>query len=549
MVLALAFAAVVWRLVDVQALSAARFGDLGLEQRVRRVTLAPERGAVFDRDGHELGLSVPAQTVWADPRAVTDPAGHARRLAPVLEVEEATLLERLSKPGAAFVYLQRKVDDETAARVRDLALPGVYFVPESKRHYPANTLAAPVLGLVGIDNEGLGGLELQYEELMAGRPGELVVERDPQGRDIPSGQRQYRPPAPGQDLILTIDQALQFEAERALSRAVAEHGARGGLAIVMDVSTGDVLAMANVQAWADGGAGPEPNTARNRAVTDVFEPGSTNKVVTVAAALEEGLVTSETAFAVPDRLALADHVFTDHKPHPTEQWTVREILTRSSNVGTILIGQRVGRERLDAYLRAFGFGRETGLGFPGESAGLLLAPEDWYPTSMGTVPIGNGLAVTALQMLDVYAAIGNDGMRPQPRLVEAVVDERGRRHDLDPGPQQRVVSGQTARLLLDMLRDAVTDGTGTRAAIPGYAVAGKTGTARKPLENARGYSDRHVASFVGLAPAENPRLAAIVVLDEPTPMYGGVVAAPVFAHLMHRALRLEGVPPGPETTG
>lgn len=549
-VLALAFSAVGWRLVEVQALSSERFEALGREQRVRRVTLAAERGTIFDRDGNELALSVPQHTVWADPRVVADPAGYARQLAPLLAGEdedvadeEEQLRSRLASEDAAFVYLERKVDDTTAGKVEALGLPGVRFVPESERHYPSD-LAASILGMVGVDNQGLSGLELRYEDVLSGEPGELVVERDPQGRDIPQGLRRYEPPVPGSDLLLTVDQGLQFEAERALVDAVEEYGAAAGRAVVMDVATGDVLAMANVTAGTDGErAAPDGRSGRNRAVTDVYEPGSTNKVITVSAAVEEGLVAPGTRLTVPDRLRVADHVFTDHEPHPTEEWSVRRILVESSNVGAIKIGQMLGKARLDRYLRDFGFGQETGLGFPGESPGLLLEPDEWYPTSMGTVPIGNGLAVTALQMLEVFVTVANDGVWREPRLVREAVDDEGRRRDLPFGPTRRVVSEATAEQVRSMLTDVVAEGTGANASIPGYGVAGKTGTARKPLDGRRGYGDEHVASFVGFAPAAEPRLAAIVVLDEPTPIFGGVVAAPTFARIMRHALRLEGVAP------
>ncbi|HVM41848.1 MAG TPA: penicillin-binding protein 2, partial [Acidimicrobiia bacterium] len=561
--LLVAFSAVGFRLVQVQGLSAERLSELGRAQRVRHVALAAQRGNIFDRDGNELALSVPQQTVWADPRAVDDPVGYAKALAPILAADgldtegeatpdpavvaelEATIAARLSKPDAAFVYLKRKVDDATAERVKALGLRGVAFVPESKRHYPSE-VAPSVLGLVGVDNEGLGGLELRYERLLSGTPGELVVERDPQGRDIPQGHRQYEPPRPGADLVLTIDQGLQFEAERALVDAVDQFSAKSGRAIVMDVRTGDILAMANVTAGHDGKpTGPDDATMRNRAITDVYEPGSTNKVITVAGAIEEGLVGPSTTFVVPDKLPVADHVFSDHDPHPTEAWTVRRILVESSNVGSILIGRSLGKERLDGYLRKFGFGAKTGIEFPGETAGLLLDPDDWSPTSHGTVPIGNGLAVTALQMLNVFATIANDGVWREPRLIQATVDADGDRHDAPPATTRRVVSPETARIVSEMLEGVVSEGTGTQAAIAGYRVAGKTGTARKPLEGARGYSGNYVASFAGFAPSDDPRLAAIVVLDEPVPIYGGVVAAPVFARVMQHALRLEGI--GPES--
>ena len=544
-VLSLGLSAIVLRLTQVQAVSADEYEKLGSSQRLRKITLAAERGAIFDRNGVDLALSVNQQTVWANPKVVTDPAGYAAKLAPVLGVDQKTLAERLGQKNVAFVYLARKVDDATAEAVEKLDLDGVDFVPESKRFYPAGTLAAPLLGSVGIDNDGLAGLEVQYDKKLAGKPGELVVEQDPQGRRIPQGFSRLEPATRGSDLILSIDQSLQYELERALMDAVAAATAKGGLAIVEDTRTGSILAMANVTGDGGGAARPSGQFEKNRAVTDVYEPGSTNKVITMAGAIEQGLVTPETRFTVPDKLAMANAVFEDHEPHPPISWSVNDILVNSSNTGTIMVGQKLGKVELDRYLRAFGFGKKTNVGFPGEPAGLLLDPDLWYVTSMGTVPIGNGLAVSALQMLQVYVTLANGGLYRAPKLVEATIDENGVRHPVEPAEPHRVVSADTAGKLNTMLTKVVQEGTGSNAAVPGYLAAGKTGTARKPLEGARGYSGNYVASFVGFAPAQEPRLAAVVVLDEPTPIFGGQVSAPVFARIMQYALRLERIPPPP----
>jgi cell division protein FtsI (penicillin-binding protein 3) len=544
-VTSLGLSAIVVRLTQVQAVSASAYAQLGTNQRLRRIILAAERGAMFDRNGIDLAVSVSQQTVWANPRVVDDPAGYAAKLSPILGVDEKTLTTRLSKEKVAFVYLARKVDEATAEAVRMLALPGVDFVPESKRFYPSGALAGPLLGAVGLDNQGLAGLEVAYEKKLAGTPGELVVEQDPSGRHIPQGRSHFQPAVRGQDLILTLDQSLQYEVERALVDAVAGATAKGGTAIVSDVRTGEILAMANVTGDGGGGARPASSAERNRAVTDVYEPGSTNKVITMAGALEEGIVAPETRFSVPDKMAVGNHVFSDHEPHPPVSWSVTEILVNSSNIGTIMVAQKMGKEKLDHYLRNFGFGTATGVGFPGEASGLLLEPDDWYVTSMGTVPIGNGLAVSGLQMLQVYAAVANGGEWRPPTLIRATVDAEGRRHPVPQRPTRRVISAATASRLNLMLREVVRTGTGTNAAIPGYSAAGKTGTARKPLEGVRGYSGNYVASFVGFVPAEDPRLVAAVVLDEPTPIYGGQVAAPVFSRIMQYALRLQRIPPPP----
>ncbi|TMK46920.1 MAG: penicillin-binding protein 2, partial [Actinobacteria bacterium] len=542
-VLSLGLSAVILRLTQVQAVSAAQYEKLGANQRIRKITLAAERGAIFDRNGVDLALSVNQQTVWANPKVVTDPAGYAAKLAPVLGVDQKTLADRLGQKQHAFVYLARKVDDTTAEAVKKLALPGVDFVPESKRFYPSGTLAAPLLGNVGIDNDGLGGLEVQYDKKLAGKPGELVVEQDPDGRRIPQGYSHLEPAVRGSDLILSIDQSLQYELERALMDAVGAATAKGGLAIVEDTRTGSILAMANITGDGAGAARPSGQNEHNRAVTDVYEPGSTNKVITMSGAIEDGVVTPETRLTVPDKLPMANAVFEDHEPHPPINWSVTDILVNSSNVGTIMVGQKLGKVRLDHYLRAFGFGQKTNVGFPGEPAGLLLDPDHWYVTSMGTVPIGNGLAVSALQMLQVYVTVANGGMYKPPKLVEATIDADGVRRPVEAAPPHRVVSAETAGKLSTMLTQVVQSGTGTNGAVPGYLAAGKTGTARKPLEGARGYSGNYVASFVGFVPAQDPRLAAVIVLDEPTPIYGGQVSAPVFARIMQYALRLERIPP------
>lgn len=547
MVLSVALASA--RLVQVQGVSAENYARRGTNQRMASINLPAERGSIFDRNGIELALSTQQASVSANPRVIKNPARYAEALAPALGVEPLALLERLANKKLAFTYLARTVDDATADRVREVVasrkLVGIELRPEPKRHYPSGPLAAPLMGLVGTENKGLEGIEYQYEELLAGRAGSLVVERDREGREIPDGLRRSTPSARGKDLVLSIDQAMQFEIEQRLTQEVSSAKAKGGMAIVMDVQTGDLLAVANVVGATKGvPAHPAPAASRNRAITDVYEPGSTNKVITLAGALEEKSITPDSWFRVADKLQVSDHLFRDNEPHETMGWRAKDILAHSSNVGTILIAQRLGKERIDTYLRAFGFGEKTGVGFPGEPRGILLDPKRWYGTSMGTVPIGNGLAVTALQMLNVYATIANEGVWRQPRLVTATMDASGVRHELPAGDTRRVISQSTAAQINSMLQVVVNEGTGVKAQIPGYAVAGKTGTARKALTGSSGYSDKYIASFIGFAPAVNPRLAAAVILDEPTTqIYGGAVAAPVFARLMEFALRAGRIAP------
>jgi len=541
--LSLAFIAVVVRLTVVQGFSARRYAVFGESQRLESVVLPAERGAILDRNMAELAVSTRRQTVWADPTVVADPMGAARALAPVLQVDEKTLRERLESDDTSFVYLARKVDDAVAEAVKRLNLTGVQFYEEPKRIVPSGTLAGPVLGEVGTDDEGLSGLELQFEELLNGRAGELVVERDPGGNEIAAGLRQLEPSARGDNLVLTIDRTMQYETERMLGESILASNAKGGIAVVMDPTTGEILAMANLMVEKSGSQPVPP--ADNMALTRVFEPGSTNKVATIAGALEEGVVVPSTRMNVADNLLVADVTFRDSEPHPLMWWTTADILAHSSNVGTIQIAQRLGKAGVDRYLRAFGLAEATALDFPGESGGLMLDPDEWSGTSMGSIPIGQGVAVTAVQMLGAYNTIANRGTYVAPSLVKATVDAAGKVRPAQPPATRRVVSEATAAEVSRMLTAAVDIGTGTAARIEGYTVSGKTGTARKPSKTRAGYSDNYMASFVGFLPAEAPRLSAIVMLDEPTPYYGGVVAAPVFAALGNFGIRHLSIPAKP----
>lgn len=541
-VFALALLLVGARLVELQAFGKDHYSALARGQRLRTVTLAAERGSIFDRNGNDLALSVPQKTVYANPQQVRDPEAYAAKLAPIVGVDEAELAERLASLDLQFVYVARKVDDETAKEIERLKLPGVGFVTESKRFYPGGELAGPVVGFVGTDNDGLGGLESEFEDFLRGRPGRVVAEADPSGREIPATEQLDRPARRGGDLVLTIDQSLQYEVERQLTEQVANVKAKGGMAIVADVTTGDVLAMATVDGPTETTpARPAPRTELNRPLTTVYEPGSTNKVITITGALNAGVVTPDRTFVVPPGITLGDVQFKDSEDHGTMHWNVSDIMRESSNVGTIQIASELGKERLAAYLRSFGFGSKTAIGFPGESAGLVLDPSRYTSTSMGSIPIGYEVSVTAMQMLDVFMTVANGGVSVPPRLVKATIDADGTRRDLPRRKGRRVVSAEAAAAVNPMLQAVVTGGTGARAAVPGYTVAGKTGTARKPPYKEDG---RYMASFAGFAPAEAPRLAAIVVLDEPgTSYYGGEVAAPVFSGIMQYALRLERVTP------
>ncbi len=528
------------RLGYVQGARSDEYGDIANRQRLRHIVLPPTRGAIYDHAGRELALSIPARTLYANPRQITDPEGVARVLAPILDRPLEELTERLHR-DKGFVYLARRVDVAVAEKVEGLGLVGVGALDEASRFYPGGGLASTVLGLVGTDAEGLGGLEFGYQDLLGGRPGFRVLEQDPLGRQIPQGTFQEEPPVAGSDLMLTIDRDIQFAAERALGRAVEETGADGGTVVVVDPRTGDILAMANAPGFDPNDPSTiEPDAMRNRAVVDIHEPGSVQKVVTAAAALEEGVVTPDSAYEIPSRYRVGGRDFRDAHPHPTSVLRFDEIIARSSNVGTIKVALALGAERLQTYLERFGFGRATGLGFPGEAAGLLPRTDRWA-TSLPTMAIGQGVSATALQMAQVYAALANDGVLAEPRLVTGWVDPDGDLHHAPAARTRRVVSAATAVQVREMMAKVVAEGTGTLAAVPGYLVGGKTGTAQKPSPSG-GYSG-HMASFYGVVPVRSPRLVIGVVLDQPSPIWGGVVAAPVFREVGEAAVRILRIPP------
>jgi cell division protein FtsI (penicillin-binding protein 3) len=541
-VLCLGLTGIAVRLVVLQVKDANAYQALARDQRVRSIELPAPRGAIFDRGGEELAMSLPATAVFADPSFIQEPARTARALAGPLKMKVGVIEARL-REASRFVYLARGLDDEAAGRVRALKLRGIGFLDESRRYYPAGIMAPQVVGFVGVDGQGLAGIELQHEAALAGRPGEVIREQDPDGRWIPQAGRASTPPVPGEDLVLTIDKELQFVAQRALAEAVKRNGAKGGTVLVMEPSTGQILALADYP-WFDPNTydGAHPEITRAKAITDVFEPGSVNKVITASAAVEEKLFPLTESWPIPDTHLLGGHPFRDSHPHPIEQMTLADIIAFSSNVGTIQTAAKLGQPRLASYLARFGYGRKTGIEFPGEAPGIVPAQDEWWSTGMGSIPIGQGVAVTPLQMASVYATIANGGEWVQPRLVRGRIDQTGTFHPADPPQRHRVVSADTAARVTEMLAYAVQVGTGTEANIDGYWVAGKTGTARKPLADARGYSDKHVASFIGFLPASRPSLVIAAIIDEPTTVYGGVAAAPLFREVAHFALARLRVP-------
>ena len=444
----------------------------------------------------------------------------------------------LADRSRGFVYVARQADPAQAAALQRMKLPGFGFYPEERRSYPQRSVAAQVLGYVGIDGNGLSGLELQLDRELAGRAGKETVVKDPAGRVIDVvGQRRE---IPGRDLFLTLDHGIQANAEEVLRATVRKWDAKSASAIVLDPRTGAILAMA-VQPGYDANRFPSApsDLQRNRTVTDTYEPGSTFKLITVAGALSEHIVSPTTRFTLPYSLHVADRIIHDAEERGTVRYTVSQILAHSSNIGAITLAQMLGKTRLSSWISRFGFGRTTGVDFPGESPGIVLPPDNWSGSTIGNVPIGQGIAVTPVQMAAAYAAVANHGLWSRPHLVDHVAG--GGRPSLH---RRRVVSSRIANELMNMLKDVVAEGTGQFAAIDGYQVAGKTGTAQKPDSKGGYATGRYVASFVGIVPASRPRFVVLVTVDEPRgAIWGGVVAAPAFQQIARFDLQYLEVPP------
>ncbi|MGO9873023.1 MAG: peptidoglycan D,D-transpeptidase FtsI family protein [Acidimicrobiia bacterium] len=536
------FGALAVRVTQLQVFSGDRYRLASLEQTVHTVYLPAQRGTIFDRNGRDLAMSIELSAVYADPQQVWDPIVSAAELAPVLHVSDQFLQTQLSDTHYKFRYLAHQVSDSVVAKVQKLDLPGIGVEAEPAREYPAGALAGSIIGQLGEDPHGTTGLEEQYQSLLQGRPGQLVVARDQQGLDIPNTATHEVEARRGTDIVLSLDEPLQWETEQSLIDEVAATNARGGEAVVVDTTDGDVLAMASIDG-ATGNTPPHPSTPTEatRPLMDLFEPGSTNKLITLSTAIQDGVVTPDTEIDVPSALQVGPTQFTDVDPHGDVHMTVTDILRQSSNIGTIEVAQRLGKDRLSHALRSFGLGAPTSVQFPGQASGLLLDPSHYYATGLASTAIGYGVAVTAMQMLDAYVTIANGGVTRPPHLLDATIDADGIRHPANVSAGHRVVSAHTAAQMSGMLASVVSAGTGACAAIPGYTIAGKTGTARKAVDG--GYSTGTMASFIGYAPATHPKLAAIVVLDEPTSTYGGTVAAPVFADVMQFALTHEDVAP------
>lgn len=540
-VICFGFFIVALRLADIMILDHNRLNARARMQQLKGEEIRVRRGMIFDRNGRDMALNLELESLYCDPADVSFPKESAGTLSAITGKPYKAMLIKMSSEGR-FVWIQRKLSPDIAKKVKDMNLKGVGFIPDAKRYYPKGNLASHVLGIVDIDNKGIEGIELEYNKYLSTGGGKVLLARDASGKTLSQG---VDIESRGNNLVLTMDEWLQYAVEEELDRVMAESRASAAAVIMMDPFTGDILAMANRPSF-------DPNAAkaskigerRNRGITDCYEPGSTFKIVVGAAALQEKIISSGTRFDVSKGIIEVGNKVI-HDAHKLGILTFEEVIQKSSNVGAIMIGMRLGKERVYRYAKALGFGEKTGIDLPGEVSGWIRPPERWSGVSIGSVPIGQEVAVTPLQVLRAYAAIANGGFLVTPHIVSRVISPEGREIWIPKYEAKKVLSRETAERFKDILKTVTQDGgTATGAAVNGNYVAGKTGTAQIVDPVTKRYSrDKYVSSFVGFVPADNPRVAMIVVVYEPKGQhYGGLVAAPVFKRIAEKALSYMEVP-------
>ncbi|MBI5231994.1 MAG: penicillin-binding protein 2 [Coriobacteriales bacterium] len=537
----LALVAVAGRLVYLQVFAAPAYAARAAKQRVCDLQIPPRRGVIYDREGEPLAVSVDAKTVYATPAQIRDKRGTAQALAKTLGGSAKDYLPKLQK-DTGFVYIARKVDLEKADALEALELDGIRFQDDSRRVYPSSELACQVLGFVGVDDEGLAGIEARYDRLLAGVPGVLNAERDPWGRPIPGGVMRAEDPVDGESIVLTIDKDIQYKAQLELAAAVDKWGAESGSIIVMSPRTGEIYAMYSTPGF-------NPNAYRtanskgfrNKPVCDAYEPGSTMKSLTAAAAIDKGIYKPSSKLVLPPTIQVGGRTIHESHGRGTVEWSLRDIVTNSSNVGAVKVGMRLGEKGLYKYFKKFGLTEPTGVDFPGEGQGFLPPVSQWSSSSIGNIPFGQGVSTTPLQLARAISGIANDGVLPTPHLLLSVPD---RPNAVPTWESKRAITVKASHTTTRMLQSVVTSGTGTEAAVAGYTVAGKTGTAQK-VSPGGGYADgEYVGSFIGYLPAEDPQVLVCVTIDEPSEaIYGGTVAAPTFSSVAAFSVAHLKIPP------
>jgi len=537
---------IIFRAFQLQITEKDKLTQLVEKQYLKYVKLSPKRGIIYDRKKRELAISIEVDSVYARPGEVKNKKGVAKKLSPILQISYRNLKSNLES-DRPFVWLKRRVSPSKARKIGNLNLEGVGFIKESKRFYPNKELASHCLGFAGIDLKGLEGIELNYDSYLKGKPGYLLVERDALGRNIYTQNIKQVDATKGYNLQLTIDKTIQHFVEKALEEGMKKSKAKAGVTIVMSPKTGEILALAvrptfNPNNFWD----YSPPQWRNRAVTDAFEPGSTFKTFLISSALEERIFKPQDIFYCENgSYPFGGKVI--HDVHKYGWLTLSKIIKHSSNIGACKIAENLGRETFYSYIRKFGFGSKTGIDLPGETSGLLALPYRWSRMHLGTISFGQGISISPLQLITAFSAIANDGVLMKPHLVKTIFDDRGKIiKEFHPESRGEIITQRTANQVTSILETVVEEGgTGENACIPGFRIAGKTGTAQKVDQQTRQYSkSKETGSFMGFLPADDPKLAMIVIIDEPQGIsYGGTVAAPVFKEAASHIIRYLNIPP------
>lgn len=552
--LLLGFCGVSARLFFLQVAKGAEYRKEAESQRTITIDLPAKRGQILDRNGDVLADSLEADTVYADPFLIKDPKKAAVLIAPILSMPQEKIEQRLSQ-NAGFVYLARRVDPRTATRLKKAIkefnkkekledrIDGVGFLPETKRVYPLNSVASQVIGFTNIDDQGRAGIELYYDDILKGKPGVMVSERDcVLGCDIPGGKSKQKPPVDGSNIQLTIDKDIQYKVQVELEKTAKDFKAISASAIVMNPTNGEIYAMASAPTFSpNDDTIADPQRTRNRTISDTYEPGSTMKIFTVAGALEENLYSPNDSLYLPATIKVGGRTIRESHARAAKNMTIAEIMQESSNVGAVTIGQRLGKEKLVEYIDRFALTKPTGIDLPGEAVGYMPPLSQWSASTIGNIPFGQGIVVTPLGILRGLSVMANDGVLPDPHLLmkkspEGDLSKKAGKSKAEQA--KRSVSPETTGEMREILEKVVTAGTGSGAKVEGYRVAGKTGTAQKPKPGVGYASGAYIGSFMGYVPSRNPQLAIIVAVDEPQgDIYGGTVAAPVFSRIAEYSLR------------
>lgn len=536
------------RLVWVQFVKGAELTEKAIQNRMRDIPVESKRGIIYDRNGNELAISISADSIYVIPAELKRSGQEkevAAQLAGILEMDEDSIYKRITQ-NSSFEWIKRQAEPEKSQEIRGLDLPGIGMTEESRRYYPKGTLASHILGISGIDNTGLEGIDQYYNDLVGGTKGRIIIEHDAANRPIPEATHKYIAPIDGANLVLTIDETIQYITERELDKMFKERNAKSAAAIVMDPNTGEILAMASRPDFDPNNYNDYPAAnRRNFAINDVYEPGSTMKITTASMALEEKVITPESHLFCPGHVKVGKETIgcSGDKAHGDQTFT--KVVENSCNVGFVKVGLEVGLDTYFKYIKAFGFGQVTGIDLPGEATGILVNPKNAKQIDLATMSMGQANAVTPIQLVTAASVVANGGNLIKPHLVKQVIDNKGQViKNNEPQIVRRVISAETAATLAGILEGVVTDGTGKNAYIEGYRVAGKTGTAQKVAPTGGYMSSEYVASFLGFAPADKPQLACIVVVDAPQgyPYYGGWVAAPPFREILKDSLRYLEVP-------